>query len=305
MKAAIDIGTNTVLLLVAKVGQGQTIQPVHEETRMPRLGKGVDAYKNINEAAAERVIQALKEYRAILQSDFPKVKEVIVTATSAVRDARNREAFISQIKAETGFELRLLSGREEAECTAAGALSVLQTSPTKDTLILDIGGGSTEIALLKQGKLEDGYSYNMGSVRYTERFLHHNPPSKKEIEACRAEIKAMYRARIFETGDQKQAIGVAGTITSLAGMALGLKTYEPEKLNGFELTLESIQDFIEDFSTHTYHQMLDRNPFYLKGREDIFLAGLLILEAFLEQFELTNIFVSTGGIRHGALLTLA
>jgi exopolyphosphatase/guanosine-5'-triphosphate,3'-diphosphate pyrophosphatase len=305
MKAAIDIGTNTVLLLVAKVVKEQnTILPIHEETRTPRLGKGVDADKNINEAATERVLKALKEYRDILRTNFPLVDEVIVTATSAVRDAQNREAFMSRIKEETGFNLRLLSGKEEAECTATGALSVLKISSKKDTFILDIGGGSTEVAVVKQGKLHDAHSYNMGCVRFTERFLHENPPTKNEIEPCRAEIKRLFDARLFETGDQKQAIGVAGTITTLAGMALELNSYKPEKLNGFKLTLANIQQFIEEFCTHTYQQMLERNSTYLKGREDIFLAGLLILETFLKQFGFTEILVSTGGIRHGALLVL-
>ncbi|MGN8224333.1 Ppx/GppA phosphatase family protein [Gracilimonas sp. BCB1] len=304
MKAAIDIGTNTVLLLVAEYENG-VIKNVHEEHRVPRLGKGVDADKNINEEATERVINALSAYRKILAADFPKVDQIIVTATSAVRDANNRKAFINRVKEETGFDIRLLSGREEAECTAAGALSVLENIEDEETLILDIGGGSTEVALVKEGKVTDGHSFDMGSVRFTERFLSGNPPSSKEIEACRNKVTGFYKSREFEVGEEVKAVGVAGTVTTLAAMVLNITNYEPDKLNGHSLTLESVQNCIKDFSENTHEDMLAQNPVFLKGREDIFLGGMLILEGFLKHFNFEEIVVSTGGIRHGAIITLA
>ncbi|MEX2603025.1 MAG: Ppx/GppA phosphatase family protein [Gracilimonas sp.] len=301
MKAAIDIGTNTVLLLVAEIRDGRII-PVHEEHRVPRLGKGVDADKNINEEATERVILALNEYNKILQNDFPEAEQVIVTATSAVRDAKNRAGFIKKVKEETGFEIRLLSGQEEAEWTAAGALSVLTSHPENNTLILDIGGGSTEVAYLIDKKVADSHSFDMGSVRFTERFLTGNPPNKEEISSCRNEIKKFYKSRPIKVSEQTKAVGVAGTVTTLAGMALNLATYEPEKLNGFSISLEMLRKVIAEFEEYPYQQMLKRYPIYLKGREDIFMAGLLILEGFLKNFNLHEIKVSTGGIRHGAIL---
>lgn len=302
MKAAIDIGTNTVLLLVAEIENG-TLKPIHEEQRIPRLGKGVDENRVINKQATKRVINALSEYQSILEKDFPQVEEVIVTATSAVRDANNREEFIQNIKSATGFDIRLLSGAEEAEWTAKGALSVLDISPKEETLILDIGGGSTEIAQLKFGVVTDAHSYDMGSVRFTERFLYGNPPSKKEIEACRAEVKKMYNQRPFETGEFIKAAGVAGTLTTLVGIIKNLDAYEPEKLAGYRLNSMEVKRVIEQFSTHKSEEMLNRHPVYLKGRADIFLAGMLILEGFMQQFNINEITVSTGGIRHGAILT--
>ncbi|WP_421774765.1 Ppx/GppA family phosphatase [Gracilimonas sp.] len=304
MKAAIDIGTNTVLLLVAEYENG-VIKNVHEEHRVPRLGKGVDADKNINEAATERVIDALDAYRKILDADFPKVDQIIVTATSAVRDANNRAAFINRVKEETGFDIRLLSGREEAECTAAGALSVLENVADQEVLILDIGGGSTEIAQVKDGKVTDGHSFDMGSVRFTERFLSGNPPSPKEIKACRNKIDEFYKSREFKVSDTIKAVGVAGTVTTLAAMVLNITNYEPDKLNGHSLTLESVQNCIKDFSENTHEDMLAQNPVFLKGREDIFLGGMLILEGFLKHYNFDELLVSTGGIRHGAIITLA
>ncbi|WP_428234694.1 Ppx/GppA phosphatase family protein [Gracilimonas sp.] len=304
MKAAIDIGTNTVLLLVAEYEDG-VIKNVHEEHRVPRLGQGVDADKNINEAATERVIDALSAYRKILATDFPKVDQIIVTATSAVRDANNRDEFMARVKEETDFEIRLLSGREEAECTASGALSVLENIEDEETLILDIGGGSTEIAQVKGGKVLDGHSFDMGSVRFTERFLSGNPPSSEEIENCRNKITEFYKSRKFEVDERVKAVGVAGTVTTLAAMALDITNYEPEKLNGHSLKLDTVRHYIDMFSENTHEDMLAQNPVFLQGREDIFMGGMLILEGFMNHFNFDELLVSTGGIRHGAIITLA
>lgn len=300
MKAAIDIGTNTVLLLVAEVKDG-VIKTIHEEHRVPRLGKGVDADKNINQDATQRVISVLKEYRQLLSDDFPAVESVTVTATSAVRDAGNREQFMEEVQNETGFTIRLLSGNEEAEWTAAGALSVLEEVPD-NVLIIDIGGGSTEIAILSDLDLVDAHSFDMGSVRFTERFLKNDPPTEKQIKACRNEIMNLLDDRPFEANKDSELVGVAGTVTSLAGMSLGLKDYNPEEINGYVLTLGQIQSFIEEFAATSSDKMLDKYPVYLKGRSDIFLAGMLILEGFMKQLGLRELIVSTGGIRHGAIL---
>lgn len=301
MKAAIDIGTNTVLLLVAEVQDGK-IKNIHEEHRVPRLGKGVDADKNINEAATERVITALSAYKTILDKDFPEVDLPVITATSAVRDAANRDEFIQKVKSETGYEIRLLSGMEEAEWTAAGALSVLPSPENENILILDIGGGSTEVAYFKSGEVKDGHSFDMGSVRFTERFMNGNPPTEDEISACRQEIERMFDNRPFEIEGKIVAVGVAGTVTTLGGILMKLDSYEPDTLNGFSISLDEIRDVIDAFKNNPCEDMLAKYPVYLKGREDIFMAGMLILEGFLNHFGFEALQVSTGGIRHGAIL---
>lgn len=301
MKAAIDIGTNTVLLLIAKYKNG-VLKPVYEEQRIPRLGKGVDGDRMINKEATERVLSALFDYKALLEQDYPEVNEVVITATSAVRDAKNRNEFIHQIKAHTGFELRLLSGNEEAKWTATGALSVLDISTNQDLLILDIGGGSTEVAQLFDTDIVDAHSYDMGSVRFTERFLKRNPPAPEEINECRDAIKNIYKKRLFYTGESCTAIGVAGTLTTLVGITENLNSYQPEKLNGYKLSIADVEKVIDQFSNNAAERMLELHPVYLKGRADIFFAGMLILEGFLKQFHLNEILVSTGGIRHGAII---
>ena len=301
MKAAIDIGTNTVLLLIAEVSDGN-INVLHEEQQIPRLGKGVDNTKLLHKDSVERVLQSLKEFKDVIESDYPEVEEVIVTATSAVRDAENRDAFIKKVQQETGFDIRLLSGDEEAQYTFRGALSVLDLDPHHNAFVLDIGGGSTELALGKTEGLDQFHSFDMGSVRFKERFLLHNPPYQEEIIECRDEIKYLLGKKKFKPPKKLTAVGVAGTATSLAAIDLQLDEYENERLNGHIIDREKLSKSIEVFSLHTYDQLLELSPKLLKGREDIFLTGLLILEGFMKFYDIPEIKVSTGGIRHGALL---
>lgn len=301
MKAAIDIGTNTVLLLIAEVRDGN-MDVIHEEQRIPRLGKGVDNTKLLHKDSIARVLQSLKEFKDILETKYPEVEEVIVTATSAVRDAENRDAFIKKVKQETGYEIRLLSGDEEAQYTFQGALSVLDTDPGHSAFVLDIGGGSTELALGTSGELTQFHSFDMGSVRFKERFLLHNPPYQEEIFECRDEIRYLLSKKKFKPPKKLTAIGVAGTATSLAAIDLQLDEYENERLNGHIIDREKLSKSIEIFSLHTYDQLLELSPKLLKGREDIFLTGLLILEGFMKFYDIPEIKVSTGGIRHGAIL---
>jgi exopolyphosphatase/guanosine-5'-triphosphate,3'-diphosphate pyrophosphatase len=301
MKAAIDIGTNTVLLLIGEV-EGGTIKVLHEEQRIPRLGKGVDEGRNLHPESIQRVLTALKEYKKIIESDFPEVEDVIVTATSAVRDAENRDEFMELVKELTGFEIRLLSGDEEAQWTFAGATSVVQLQEKESAFVLDIGGGSTELALGFKGSVDDFRSYDMGCVRFKERFLHHDPPYQEEIFECKEEIKYLLGKKKIKPPRRVKAIGVAGTATSLAAIDLQIEEYNAERLNGHIINRNKLTKSLDIFRHHTYEQLLELNPTVLKGREDIFLTGLLILEGFLNFYKIDEIHVSTGGIRHGAIL---
>jgi exopolyphosphatase/guanosine-5'-triphosphate,3'-diphosphate pyrophosphatase len=304
MRSAIDIGTNSVLLLVAEKKKKGIIEPVHEVQRLPRLGKGVDAQKVINEASTGRVIDVLLEYKTLLKESYPEAGQPVVTATSAVRDAYNRDEFIQKVREETGYEIRLLSGKEEAKWTAAGALSMIEKPKNGrgEYLILDIGGGSTEVAHVRDQYLIDKYSFDMGSVRFTERFLKNDPPMEKEIEACRAIIKTTFRNRFFHNNSYFKAVGVAGTVTSLAAIIMELDAYDPSEMNDVIVYRDEIEEVIGKFIDRPSDEMLRSYPNILKGRADIFLAGLLILDGFMERFERKELTVSTGGIRHGAIL---
>lgn len=302
MKAAIDIGTNTALLLVGEVKNG-AIESIRQEHRIPRLGKGVDKAKILHPDSMQRVIDVLNEYRTIIEQDYPETTEIIVTATSAVRDAQNQAEFLELVKQQTGFNVKVLSGKEEAYFTFVGALATIPHQKEESFFVLDIGGGSTELALGKPDQLTDFASFDMGCVRYSERFLVHNPPYTEEIFECKEEIGRLFSKKKFKMPKHTRAIGVAGTMTSLAAIDLQIDEPDMEQLNGHVINREKLSKSIEIFSLHTYDQLLELSPVLLKGREDIFLAGLLILESFLKHYRIPEITVSTGGIRHGVLLS--
>lgn len=301
IRASIDIGTNTVLLLVAEIRDGK-IYPLEEKQRIPRLGKGVDKAKNLHEDSIQRVLQYLKEYKSFLDENYPEVtSQTVVTATSAVRDANNRDEFIEAVKNETGWNIRLLSGTEEAETTYKGALSVLEDRSKKTNLILDIGGGSTELAFGKGFELQYAVSIDMGSVRFTERFFEDDPPNGQQIDHARSEIKNLLKDQQKPEVDF-ELIGVAGTITSIAAIELELVKYEVEKLNGFDLKKEAVERFIDEFSEKPSQQIEENYPRFLKGRGEVVLAGMLILNEVMEWCGKDSIITATGGIRHGILL---
>lgn len=302
LHAAIDIGTNTVLLLVA-VKNEKVLDSIHEDQRIPRLGRGVDASGNLFEESVERVMEVLKEYKGILSSNFPDIKTLSVTATSAVRDAANRDYLIDMIKEETGFDVNVLSGRQEAKLTYMGALSML---PQEDNAaVIDIGGGSTEIAYGKNGKLLDSHSFNMGSVRFTERFINSDPPAGEQVNSCRNEIKLILQTRPFEINwkrEEVSLIGVAGTVTSLAYIDMGLTRYDTNQINGYRLSRNVIKEWAEKISMTKVKTLEEQYPEVMKGRAEVILAGILILDEFMNFYGIPEVKVSTGGIRHGAIL---
>lgn len=299
--ASIDIGTNTVLLLVAEINNGN-IFPLIEKQRIPRLGKGVDKAKNLHPDSIQRVLENLLEYKQFLEKNYPGVaSNTIVTATSAVRDASNRKEFLQLVKQRTGWNVHLLSGSEEAETTYMGALSVLEDRADKSNLILDIGGGSTELAFGNGYELDSAVSIDMGSVRFTERFFKDNPPSKGQISKTEKEIRCLLNSQQVPEG-KFDLIGVAGTITSIAAIELELKDYDVDRLNGYHLEKSTVNRFIEKFSKTKWQEIENKYPLFLKGRGEVVLAGILILREVMEWCGRGSAITSTGGIRHGILL---
>lgn len=302
MKAAIDIGTNTALLLVAEIVNGQ-ISTLYEEQQIPRLGKGVDKDKVLLKESMTRVIESLKSYKNTIITRYPEVDSIIVTATSAVRDASNRNEFLKQVETDTGFKIMLLSGEEEAHWTFQGALSALSNrNSEKSTVVLDIGGGSTEVAAGVNTIIKESFSFDMGSVRFTERFLKTNPPLQTELEDCKKEIISMFKAQNLQIKSESIAIGVAGTLTTLAVLDSLDSTYNSDRVSGYILYKRRIDSWVSTLSKLGINELLELNPNVMKGREDLILAGCLILQGFLEYYDFQEIIVSTGGIRHGAIL---
>lgn len=299
--ASIDIGTNSVLLLVAEKANRKLI-PLAELQEVPRLGKGVDQQKMLHPESCTRVIGVLKSYRTYLGEHYPSViDKVIVTATSAVRDASNRTDFIRDIQQATGWHVQLLSGKEESVTTFYGAVSVLDKIGSNQ-VVLDIGGGSTEIALGEGGRLKESVSLDMGSVRFSERFLTSNPPTVDQIQTARNAAQKLLNSSTQVSADA-EVVAVAGTVTSLAAIELKLKSYDANQINGYVLNRTSIQKFIDEFSEMESDEIEKMYALFLTGRGDVILGGLLILDEFLKWCGKDKLTVSTGGIRHGILLT--
>jgi len=302
MKASIDIGTNTVLLLVAEVS-GNMLTVIEEDHRAPRLGRGVDESGYLSEEAMQRVIGVLRDYQRRVTASYPEIKTIRTMGTSAVRDARNRAEFSRKIATETGLKLEILSGEQEARYTYLGAQSVLSTEVLSDTnVVIDIGGGSTEIALGTSHKLLEQYSFDMGCVRFTERYLKDDPLSDFQMEECQKAVRQMLSEYPFSFRDSAALIGVAGSVTSLAYMAQDMDEYIAESINSYIISLETLREYIFRLKTMTARELIRKYPIVMEERADIFRAGLLILEGFMDRYGFSELVASTGGIRHGSLL---
>lgn len=299
-RAAIDIGTNTVLLLVAEI-EAKKITPLFESQLLPRIGKGVDKTRNISWDAIHRTAEAVNTHLKEIHNRFGQIP-VYVTATSAVRDARNREEVLELFKKLTGYPVQLISGDEEANLTFTGALSMV--SPVNEnTVVVDIGGGSTELIAGNSKSILSAHSYDMGCVRYTERYLSDLPAAEEAVKSCRKEIgNELKQNKLIFSGYSDELIGVAGTVTSLAALHQNQTGYDPERINGYSLSLTEIDQFTESLSLRSHEEIEQMNPTVMKGRSDIMLAGLLILAEIMHYWNFRQLKVSTGGLRHGVLI---
>jgi exopolyphosphatase/guanosine-5'-triphosphate,3'-diphosphate pyrophosphatase len=300
--ASIDIGTNSVLLLI--VEQAELGLQVHEEVqRLPRLGAMVDSNGVLARQSIDRVLEVLTEYAEIIQTYGDGVlKKTRVTATSAVRDAANKNEFLSLVKEIVGFKIQILSGEEEAKYTYLGAISQTKVE-SNSILVVDIGGGSTELAMGDSSQWLRGISVDMGCVRFNERYLVHNPPYQEEIGECRRSIEALLESTKLRFPPNTQVVTVSGTATSLAAIDQQLFPYQLSRINNYRLNTDKLAKSIEIFSLHTYEQLIELHPEVMQGRADVFLAGLLILEGVLRFASVEEFIVSSGGIRHGILLS--
>ncbi|MCX5722278.1 MAG: Ppx/GppA phosphatase family protein [Nitrospirae bacterium] len=301
--AGVDIGTLTCRLLIADLPPEGKLTEVRSERRILRLGEGVDQSKRLSVAAMDRVIQCLKEWRGLI--DEAQVDRVSAVATSAVRDAGNRDEFLDRVKREAGFEVELISGDEEARRTLLGIRSGLPDGVT-DVLALDIGGGSTEFILDRPGQKLVVRSIDIGVVRLRERMLHHDPPTADEVQQARAWVVRETTAAVIGMGGYQAAtfVGTAGTITSLAAMAQKLPTYEPARIHNYQLQLSTIQELEQ---TLLNRKKADRAglPGLEKGREEVIAAGAIIIRTIMETLGMSEVLVSDLGLREGVLLDLA
>ncbi len=301
--AGIDIGTLTCRLLIADLIPGQPLKELRSDRRILRLGEGVDQTKQLSSAAMDRVIQCLREWGKVI--DDHHVSACIAVATSAVRDAENRDEFLMRVVFETDLNVEVITGAEEARLTLLGIRSGLSAS-VSDVLALDIGGGSTEFILDRPGQKPITRSIDIGVVRLCERILHHDPPTDEEIHQAREWVSRETKAAMADIGDYRQAtfIGTAGTITSLAAMAQKLPTYEPARIHNYTLRLETIQELEHTLLNRTKAERVGL-PGLENNREEVIAAGAIIIRTIMETLSQEECLVSDLGLREGVVIDLA
>lgn len=296
--AAIDCGTNAIRLLVAEVEAG-TVRDVVREMRTVRLGEGVDQYGVFQSAALVRTFAACDEYADYLNG----VEALRFVATSASRDVANRDAFIAGVYERLGVEPEIISGEEEANLSFRGALQGLP-DVNSPTLVVDIGGGSTEFVL---GTASPEYiaSVNMGCVRMTERHVRNNPVTSAEISAITADVNAMIEQASTHVpfADARSLVGLAGSVTTVAAMALDLPSYDASRIHGAEISRVAVERVTKELIAMTSTQRAAL-PFMHPGRVDVIVSGATILAAVMQAVDAPVVLASEHDILDGIALSL-
>jgi exopolyphosphatase/guanosine-5'-triphosphate,3'-diphosphate pyrophosphatase len=299
---AVDIGTNSTRLLIADVdttGAEPVLHPRERRMVITRLGQGVDATHHLHPDAIRRTVGVLAEYRRSL--DAHGVERVRATATSAARDADNRDDFFRAAKEALGVEPELLAGTEEARTSFLGATSGLDAPAPY--LVVDIGGGSTEFVLGRE-EPERLISIDIGCVRITEQFLGSDPPQPEELSAAVSAVRdhlADVERAVPKARDAATLIGLAGTITTVAAIELG--GYDPERTHHFRLTRAAVEDVFRTLATETAEQRR-HNPGLDPGRVDVIVGGTAILVTLMRVLEFDEMLVSEADILDGLVRSL-
>lgn len=292
--AAVDLGTNSTRLLVADVEDGRLAEVVRRLT-ITKLGEGVDARRRLLPLPITRVRNCLTDYRRELES--LGAERTLAIATSAVRDAENGEAFLGEVEWSYGFVTRLLDGEEEAAMMARGVLA--ERVAPDDVLLVDIGGGSTELVHVHRGGVAFSTSLDVGCVRLTERHLRSDPPAPRELLAAALELRDL-----LPPLEPASAIGVAGTVTTLAALDLGLTAYDPARTHGHVVSREAVEAQLSRLAGMSLAERFDV-PAMEPGRAPVIVAGVLILREIMDAYGLAAVETSESDILQGAALAAA
>ena len=293
--ASIDIGTNTILLLVAEVG-GKKIKPLFEMETVVRLGEGVHRNGLLSKEAMDRGLQTLTQY--LERCKTMEVQKAFAVGTSALREAKNSEVFLKLVKRKLDLSIEIISGEEEARLSFLAVSRDLREL-NQSILVIDVGGGSTEFILGKGEWIEQWVSLPLGSVRFTEQFLHSDPIQKREWREMEKEIGKLL-LEIPHPDDFFSMVAVGGTATTLASVEKGLKEFVPEKIHHHILKIEALRKQIDLYRSKTIEERR-RIPGLSPARADVILAGGAILYMAMEALECPSALISYHGIRYGLI----
>jgi exopolyphosphatase/guanosine-5'-triphosphate,3'-diphosphate pyrophosphatase len=296
--AVVDIGSNSTRLLIAEMA-GDAITELVRHSNVTRLGAGVDREGRLADDAMQRVYDVLDGYREEIKAH--RCESAVAVLTSAVRDSANGEQFAAEIRDRYSIEPHILSGDEEAQLTYLGATSDRDPADRTPTLVLDIGGGSTEMVIGEGTDVRFHVSTQAGVVRQTERHLDHDPPTAPEADALIADVAGILSDAVpaGEREHIRQGIAVAGTATSLAAIAQSLEPYDPDRVEGFRVTRAECERILDRLSAMTLaerREVAGLDP----DRAPTIIAGVLIFREVLRLFDLPGIEVSEHDILRGA-----
>jgi exopolyphosphatase / guanosine-5'-triphosphate,3'-diphosphate pyrophosphatase len=296
--AVVDIGTNSTRLLVADVVDGRVLE-VERRNRVTRLGRGVDLSGQLSAEGVEGVCETIADYVELYGR--LGAERIDAIATSAVRDASNGAAFIAELRERFALSARVLDGEEEARLTYMGATSARK--PANSTLVIDIGGGSTELVVGKGAAVDFHTSLQAGVVRHTERHLSADPPSAVELEALAGDVRGVLNRGLaaFPEAHADAGIAVAGTPTSLAAIDLRLDPYDPERVHGHRLALGSIQTMLSRLASMPLSERLEVTGLH-PDRAPTIVSGVVILVEVMRAFGLSEVEVSEHDILYGAAI---
>ena len=300
--AVLDLGSNSVRLLIGNVIDGRCAPKLYERA-VTRISVGLSATGLLGEGPMRRTLEVLRGFRRITEAEGATVSDAV--GTSALREAGNSAAFLERVRAETGFEVRVISGEEEASLTALGVVASL--GPMPSAMIVDIGGGSTEMAIVRGHQLVASISEPVGAVGLIERHIKSDPPARAELESLRAECDAAalrFRGALGAPEPGMRLVGAAGTMSTIAAMDLGLVRYERDRVHGHVVTIGRLREIYRLITAIPLHERL-----LIKGlepdRTDLIMAGLTLTICLMETFGYRDLMISDAGLLEGLLTNMS
>jgi exopolyphosphatase/guanosine-5'-triphosphate,3'-diphosphate pyrophosphatase len=293
--AALDVGTNTVLMLIVERRPDGTLAQLDDLSRITRLGRGVDRNGRLDPEAARKTLDTIVEFAE--RARELGAERIIGAATAATRDAADGAAFLAAVRDRAGVELDVISGDTEAQLAYLAVARGLRIAPGARLLIVDIGGGSTEFIRVEPERPLEAVSLQIGSVRLTERHVHHDPPAPAEVAALRATIDGAIDSLGWRYRPEV-TVGIAGTATTVCAVAMGLAAYDSRLVHGHRLSSAEVERALALFGSLP-HEERRRLPGLLEGRVDVIFAGTAILERVMARFGAPEVVISDQGVRWG------
>jgi len=300
--ASMDIGTNSVKLLVAEVEDQQIKNVLLDYPVITRLGEGLDKNHEILPEAMDRTLQVISDYQN--RAKQLGVEDIIAISTSAMREAKNRDVFVQKVMDQTGVNLQVITGDEEAEIAFMGVCSDSELQ-SKNAIIVDVGGGSTEFVIGQDGRIENKFSVNVGCVRLTEEFIHSDPVDPADLQSIiQHVISALYPHLSKISAVDRDLIGIGGTITSIAAIHQNMEGYALSDIHKYVLQKDQVLRILMHLRRMTLEER--RNvPGLSPQRADVIIAGIAIFSTIMEILRIQEIVVSARGLRYGAILLRA